>query len=324
MAHRAPGPGNFALHTPKAQLNEPTTGQRDGRAASGSAARSCRHVTAPPPIGRLLLDSDISSSSRSPWRAVLSTSRSLGRGLAARGVPARARRARAVGVPASRELRLRRRRLLARRRARLVLGCWRARALTRCARAALCCCATHTPASGEPEPWSDDDGGGDGDGRNRPRIAGLIWGLGRYSGLSLPAHGLLAGSVDVTPAMAAMLIEVCRQRYNAGGREKVKWLVAPYGADAQLAFLAREKRVDAVIGGLGQPAAVRRAARALHAPPERQRAADRARRRVRPERRRVRDAARLRVPARPVRVGPRDVCRDVRARGLRVCEFGSS
>ena len=45
------------------------------------------------------------------------------------GVPARARRARSVGAPASRKLRLRRRRLLARRYARLAFGCWRARAL---------------------------------------------------------------------------------------------------------------------------------------------------------------------------------------------------
>ena len=60
------------------------------------------------------------------------------RGLAARGgVPARAHLSQAMGVPASRELRLRRRRLLARRRARLVLGCWRAHALARCARPAL-------------------------------------------------------------------------------------------------------------------------------------------------------------------------------------------
>ena len=51
------------------------------------------------------------------------------RGLAARGVPARARRASSVGVPTSRELRLRRRRLLARRCARLAFGYWRPRAL---------------------------------------------------------------------------------------------------------------------------------------------------------------------------------------------------
>ena len=59
-------------------------------------------VTAPPPIGRLLLDFNISSSSRSPSSA----SCSLRLGLAARGVPARARWARAVGVPASRKLQL--------------------------------------------------------------------------------------------------------------------------------------------------------------------------------------------------------------------------
>ena len=57
-------------------------------------------------------------------------------------MPAQARRARAVGVPASRELRLRRRRLLARRRTRLfwggVFACSCAGALrSRCARAAL-------------------------------------------------------------------------------------------------------------------------------------------------------------------------------------------
>ena len=41
-------------------------GRRDGRVASGNAARPCRHVTAPPPIGWLLLDSNTGSSSRSP------------------------------------------------------------------------------------------------------------------------------------------------------------------------------------------------------------------------------------------------------------------
>ena len=58
-------------------------------------------VMAPPPIDRLLLDFNISSSSRSPSSA----SRSLRLGLAKRGVPARAQWARAVGVPASRKLR---------------------------------------------------------------------------------------------------------------------------------------------------------------------------------------------------------------------------
>ena len=59
-----------------------------------------------------------SSSSRSPS----STSRSLRRGLAARGVSARARWARTMGVSASRELRQWRRRFRARRRTRLVWG----------------------------------------------------------------------------------------------------------------------------------------------------------------------------------------------------------
>ena len=88
------------------------------------------------------------------------------RGLAARGVPARARRARAMGVPASRELRLRRRWLLARRLLGVgVLVRWRAALAlhSRCARTALALrsrCDTHTPASGKPGPWTVHDDGG--------------------------------------------------------------------------------------------------------------------------------------------------------------------
>ena len=61
-------------------------------------------------------------------------------GFAAGGVPARARRARAMGVPASRALRMRRRRLLARRLLGVgMLVRWRAALAlrSRCARAAL-------------------------------------------------------------------------------------------------------------------------------------------------------------------------------------------
>ena len=56
----------FGLPRPRLSLTARRTrrgGRRDGRAASGSAARPCRHVTAPLPIGRLLLDFNISSSS---------------------------------------------------------------------------------------------------------------------------------------------------------------------------------------------------------------------------------------------------------------------
>ena len=74
------------------------------------------------------------------------------RGLAARGVPVLARRARAMGVPASRALRLRRRRLLARRLLGVgVLVRWRA---ARCARAALALRSRYARAAGSRVVWT--------------------------------------------------------------------------------------------------------------------------------------------------------------------------
>ena len=49
-------------------------------------------------------------------------------------------------------------------------------------------------------------------------------------------------AVDVTPLMAAQLIQYCRQN-----RPTVKCIVAPYEADAQLSFLSYHNIVDAVI-----------------------------------------------------------------------------
>lgn len=46
--------------------------------------------------------------------------------------------------------------------------------------------------------------------------------------------------------MAARLIAALRRKWGEKSK-RVKWIVAPYEADAQLAFLAREGLVDAVI-----------------------------------------------------------------------------
>jgi exonuclease-1 len=46
--------------------------------------------------------------------------------------------------------------------------------------------------------------------------------------------------VDVTPAMARELIKVLREM-------KIDYIIAPYEADAQLAYLARKKIIDVVI-----------------------------------------------------------------------------
>lgn len=46
--------------------------------------------------------------------------------------------------------------------------------------------------------------------------------------------------------MAARVISAMRQRFGEGRRE-CDWLVAPYEADAQLAYLSREGLCDAVI-----------------------------------------------------------------------------
>ena len=58
------------------------------------------------------------------------------------------------------------------------------------------------------------------------------------------ARQYLSRAVDITPKMAAMLIKICKQCYDSS---KVKYLVAPYEADAQLAYLSRCGVVDAVI-----------------------------------------------------------------------------
>jgi exonuclease-1 len=54
------------------------------------------------------------------------------------------------------------------------------------------------------------------------------------------AHDIFAKCVDVTPEMAYQLIKALR-------REKVAYIVAPYEADAQLAYLERCNVIDAVV-----------------------------------------------------------------------------
>lgn len=58
------------------------------------------------------------------------------------------------------------------------------------------------------------------------------------------ARKWFAKSIDVTPEMAARLIDACVSRW---GRERVDFVVAPYEADAQLALECREGRVAAVV-----------------------------------------------------------------------------
>ena len=58
--------------------------------------------------------------------------------------------------------------------------------------------------------------------------------------LSTSTLSHMSKSADVTPEMAYMLIEALR-------REKVEFIVAPYEADAQLAYLDRIGKVAAVI-----------------------------------------------------------------------------
>lgn len=62
------------------------------------------------------------------------------------------------------------------------------------------------------------------------------------SGDKATGRAYLSRSVDVTPRMAAQLIRYCKE-YRPG----VKCVVAPYEADAQLAFLSRNHIVDLVI-----------------------------------------------------------------------------
>lgn len=64
----------------------------------------------------------------------------------------------------------------------------------------------------------------------------------KEKGDEIGGRSLLARSIDVTPKMAAKLIKICRKY-----RPTVKCIVAPYEADAQLAFLSRNNLVDLVI-----------------------------------------------------------------------------
>ena len=65
-------------------------------------------------------------------------------------------------------------------------------------------------------------------------------------GNATAAYGFFAKSVDVSPLMAAKVISAMRHRYGES-RAEVDWIVAPYEADAQLAYLSIEGLCDAVI-----------------------------------------------------------------------------
>ena len=56
------------------------------------------------------------------------------------------------------------------------------------------------------------------------------------------AHTLLSRAIDITPRMAAQLIKTLKEH-----RPNVQCVVAPYEADAQLAFLSQIKVIDCVI-----------------------------------------------------------------------------
>ncbi|CAM9546556.1 unnamed protein product, partial [Ectocarpus fasciculatus] len=75
--------------------------------------------------------------------------------------------------------------------------------------------------------------------RDQAREEGL--GLLR-AGQTANARAKLSRAVDISPLMAARLIKACKDRYP-----DVRCLVAPYEADAQLAYLCRAGIVDAVI-----------------------------------------------------------------------------
>jgi exonuclease 1 len=62
------------------------------------------------------------------------------------------------------------------------------------------------------------------------------------SGDKATGRAYLSRSVDVTPRMAAQFIRFCKEH-----RPGVQCVVAPYEADAQLAFLSRNEIVDLVI-----------------------------------------------------------------------------
>ena len=56
------------------------------------------------------------------------------------------------------------------------------------------------------------------------------------------ARQFLSRAIDITPKMAAKLIQICKEM-----RPTVKFVVAPYEADAQLAYLSNTGLVDAII-----------------------------------------------------------------------------
>lgn len=56
------------------------------------------------------------------------------------------------------------------------------------------------------------------------------------------ARQFLSRAIDITPRMAAKLIQVCKD-----SRPHVKVVVAPYEADAQLAYMSQQGIVDAVV-----------------------------------------------------------------------------
>ena len=64
----------------------------------------------------------------------------------------------------------------------------------------------------------------------------------KRKGNSSEARSLLARAVDVTPRMAAQLIQAVKRH-----RSQVQFIVAPYEADAQLSYLSKNDLVDAVI-----------------------------------------------------------------------------
>src|SRR5690606_31298640 len=75
----------------------------------------------------------------------------------------------------------------------------------------------------------------------RSRAAGLEKGMAAYKeGDMKKARDYFAKSVDITPYMAFRLIQALKA-------ENIRYLVAPYEADAQLCFLSINELVDAVV-----------------------------------------------------------------------------
>ena len=82
--------------------------------------------------------------------------------------------------------------------------------------------------------------------RAAKRAASLSTGLqllaSRHADKLAAARSYLSSAVDVTPTMAAVLIKILRIT-----RPTVQCTVAPYEADAQLAYLCSARLVDAII-----------------------------------------------------------------------------